>query len=89
VLSGEISNKNEAAFQLMGAYAADHTNIVLDLANVTRVDYDSASSLIGILMQWLGEGKTITLRGHHTFIHELFRLLSIDQLAQLQPAKIV
>jgi len=89
VLSGEISNKNEAAFHLMGAYAADHSDIVLDLANVTRVDYDSASSLIGILMQWLGEGKTITLRGHNTFIHELFRLLSIDQLAQLQPAKIV
>ena len=89
VLSGEISSQNEAAFTLMGAYAADHTNIVLDLAQVTRVDYASVGSLIGLLMQWLGEGKTITLRGHHTFIHELFRIMSIDQLAQLQPAKLV
>lgn len=89
VLSGEISNKNEATFELMGAYAADHANIVLDLVQVTRVDYASVGSLIGLLMQWLGEGKTITLRGHNTLVHELFRIMNIDQLAQLQPAKIV
>ena len=89
VLSGEISSKNEAAFEMMTGYAADHANIVLDMAQVTRVDYGSVSSLIGLLMQWMGEGKTITIRGHHTFIHELFRIMNIDQLAQLQPAKII
>ena len=89
VLNGEISNKNATVFELMAVYAADHANIVLDLANVTRVDYASVSSLIGLLMKWLGEGKTITMRGHHTFIHELFRIMNIDQLAQLQPAKMV
>ena len=89
VLVGEISNQNEAAFELMKLYAENHANIVLDLAQVTRVDYASVGSLIGLLMQWLGEGKNITLRGHHTFIHELFRIMNIDQLAQLQPAKIV
>lgn len=88
-LSGEISSQNEAAFNLMGAYAKNHTHVVLDLAQVTRVDYASVGGLIGLLMQWLGEGKTITLRGHHTFIHELFRIMNIDQLAQLQPAKLV
>jgi anti-anti-sigma regulatory factor len=88
-LSGEISSKNEAAFELMTKYAADHANIVLDMSQVTRVDYGTVSSLLGLLMQWLGEGKTITIRGHHTFIHELFRIMNIDQLAQLQPAKII
>ena len=73
----------------MKAYAVDHTDIVLDMAQVIRVDYASVGSLIGLLMQWLGEGKTITVREHHTFIHELFRIMSIDQLATLQPAKIV
>jgi len=89
VVSGEISSKNEAVFELMKAYAADHTDIVLDMAQVIRVDYASVGSLIGLLMQWLGEGKTITVREHHTFIQELFRIMSIDQLANLQPAKIV
>ena len=88
-LSGEISSQNEAAFALMSAYAKTHSHVVLDLAQVTRVDYASVGGLIGLLMQWLGDGKTITLRGHHTFIQELFRIMNIDQLAQLQPAKLV
>ena len=89
VVTGEISSKNEAVFDLMKAYGADHNDIVLDMAQVIRVDYASVGSLIGLLMQWLGEGKTITVREHHTFIQELFRIMSIDQLATLQPAKIV
>ena len=89
IVVGEISSKNEATFELMKAYAADHTEVVLDMAQVTRVDYASVGSLIGLLMQWLGEGKTIIIRQHHTFIQELFRIMSIDQLATLQPAKIV
>ena len=88
ILSGEITPKNETAFQQMGSYAASHKDIVVDLAQVTRVDYASVSSLIGLLMQWLGEGKTVTLRGHHALIHELFRVMGIDQLARLQPAKL-
>ncbi len=88
-LGGVISSTNEAAFEQMRAYAMEHPMIVLDLALVTRVDYASVGGFIGLLMQWLGEGKTITLRGHHTFIQELFRIMSIDQLANLQPAKIV
>lgn len=88
-VSGEISSKNQAVFELMKTYAADRAEVVLDMAQVTRVDYDSVGNLIGLLMQWLGEGKTITVREHHTFIHELFRIMSIDQLATLQPAKIV
>ena len=73
----------------MKSYAADHSNLVLNMAQVTRVDYASVGGLIGLIMQWMGEGKTITIREHNTFIHELFRIMSIDQLAQLQPAKMV
>lgn len=89
MVSGEISSKNQAVFDLMKTYATDRHDVVLDMSQVDRVDYDSVGSLIGLLMQWLGEGKTITVREHHTFIHELFRIMSIDQLATLQPAKIV
>ena len=55
------------------------------LAQVTRVDYGSVSQFISVLMQCLGSGKTITLRGHNALIHELFRVMGIDQLAQLVP----
>ncbi len=88
-LSGEITPRNETAFQQMARFAATRSEILIDLSQVTRVDYASVSSLIGLLMQWLGEGKTVTLRNQHTLINELFRVMGIDQLAQLQPARLV
>ena len=84
-LSGEITPANDSALQQFGSYAATHNNVVVDLTQVTRVDYGSVSQFISVLMQCLGSGKAITLRGHNALIHELFRVMGIDQLAQLVP----
>jgi anti-anti-sigma regulatory factor len=84
-LSGEITPANDSALQQFSSYAADHDDVLVDLSQVTRVDYASVSQFIGVLMQCLGSGKTITLRGHNALIHELFRVMGIDQLAQLAP----
>jgi ABC-type transporter Mla MlaB component len=85
VLTGEITPATESTLQKFGDYAASHDPVVVDLAQVTRVDYASVSKLISTLMQCLGSGKTITLRGHNALIHELFRVMGIDQLVQLVP----
>jgi ABC-type transporter Mla MlaB component len=84
-LSGEITPANDSALQQFGSYAATHSEVLVDLSEVTRVDYGSVSQFIGVLMQCLGSGKAITLRGHNALIHELFRVMGIDQLAQLAP----
>jgi ABC-type transporter Mla MlaB component len=84
-LSGEITPANDSALQQFGSYAAAHDNVLVDLKKVTRVDYGSVSQFISVLMQCLGSGKSITLRGHNALIHELFRVMGIDQLAQLIP----
>ena len=84
-LSGEITPANDSALQQFGSYAATHNEVLVDLTQVTRVDYGSVSQFISVLMQCLGSGKTITLRGHNALIHELFRVMGIDQLAQLVP----
>jgi ABC-type transporter Mla MlaB component len=84
-LAGEITPANESALQQFGSYAASHSEVLVDLAQVTRVDYGSVSPLIGVLMNCLGSGKSITLRGHNALIHELFRVMGIDQLVQLAP----
>jgi len=84
-LSGEITPANDAALQQFSSYAADHNDVLVDLAQVTRVDYGSVSQFISVLMHCLGSGKTITLRGHNALIHELFRVMGIDQLAHLVP----
>jgi ABC-type transporter Mla MlaB component len=85
LLSGEITPANNSALQQFGSYAAEHQEVLVDLSQVTRVDYGSVSQLISVLMQSLGSGKTVTLRGHNALIHELFRVMGIDQLAQLVP----
>jgi ABC-type transporter Mla MlaB component len=84
-LSGEITPANDSALQQFSSYAATHNDVLIDLAQVTRVDYGSVSQFISVLMQCLGSGKTITLRGHNALIHELFRVMGIDQLAHLVP----
>lgn len=84
-LSGEITPANDSALQQLGGYAATHSEVVVDLSQVTRVDYGSVSQFISVLMQCLGSGKSITLRGHNALIHELFRVMGIDQLAHLLP----
>jgi ABC-type transporter Mla MlaB component len=84
-LSGEITPANDSALQQFGSYAATQDEVLVDLSQVTRVDYGSVSQFISVLMQCLGSGKTITLRGHNALTHELFRVMGIDQLAQLVP----
>ncbi len=84
-LSGEITPQNDSILQQLGSYAATHTEVLVDMTQVSRVDYSSVSQFISVLMQCLGNGKTITLRGHNALIHELFRVMGIDQLAQLLP----
>lgn len=84
-LTGEITPAHDAALQQFSSYAASQSNVVVDLSQVTRIDYGSVSQFISVLMQCLGNGKTITLRGHNALIHELFRVMGIDQLAQLIP----
>lgn len=84
-LSGEITPADDSALQQLNAHAANHNEVLVDLSEVARVDYGSVSQFISVLMQCLGSGKTITLRGHNALIHELFRVMGIDQLAQLLP----
>ncbi len=84
-LSGEITPSNDSVLQQIVSYATTHNEVLVDLTQVTRVHYGSVSQFISVLMQCLGSGKSITLRGHNALIHELFRVMGIDQLAQLVP----
>ncbi len=84
-LSGEIGPGHDGALQQFVSHAAIHDEVLVDLSRVTRIDYASIGQFISVLMQGLGSGKTIILRGHNALIHELFRVMGIDQLVQLIP----
>jgi len=87
-LSGEITPANDSTLQQICTYAASRVSVLVDLSQVTRVDYGSVSQFISVLMQCLSLGKNVTLRGHNALIHELFRVMGIDQLAQLAPRRL-
>ncbi len=88
-LKGVISETSQGEIARLMQYAESRTDVVVDCSAVTRVDYAYVGHLIGQLMQLLGSGKTITLQGQNALVNELFRVMGIDQLARVIPAKLV
>lgn len=88
-LKGVISEASQNQIAALLQYAQSKQEVAIDCSEVTRVDYAYIGSLISHLMQLLGSGKTITLRGQNALVNELFRAMGIDQLAKLEPAKLV
>jgi anti-anti-sigma regulatory factor len=88
-LNGTISGASQDQITKLMQYAEPRTDVVVDCAAVTRVDYAYVGQFIGQLMQLLGNGKTITLQGQNALVNELFRVMGIDQLARMVPAKLV
>ncbi len=88
-LKGVLSEASQGQIARLMQYADSRSEVVVDCSGVTRVDYAYVGHLIGQLMQLLGSGKTITLRGQNALVNELFRVMGIDQLARVIPAKLV
>ena len=89
IFKGVISEASQDQVAQLMKYADSRTDVVVDCSAVTRVDYAYVGNLIGQLMQLLGNGKTITLQGQNALVNELFRIMGIDQLARIVPAKLV
>lgn len=88
-LNGVISEASQDQIAKLMKYAEKHAEVVVDCSAVTRIDYAYVGQLIGQLMQLLGSGKSITLQGQNALVNELFRVMGIDQLARMVPAKLV
>lgn len=88
-LKGVLSEASQDQLARLMQYAASRADVVIDCSALTRVDYGYVGHFIGQLMQLLGSGKTITLQGQNALVNELFRMMGIDQLARLVPAKLV
>lgn len=88
-LKGVISEASQDQIAKLMEYAESRPEVVVDCSAVTRIDYAYVGNLIGQLMQLLGNGKIITLQGQNALVNELFRIMGIDQLARMVPAKLV
>lgn len=88
-LKGVVSEATQNQVAALIQFAQSRQEVAVDCSEVTRVDYAYVGSLISHLMQLLGSGKAITLQGQNSLVNELFRAMGIDQLARLEPAKLV
>lgn len=84
-LEGILGDKQSDVWGRLGQYAAQHAQVVLDLSAVPRIEYAGVGQFMGFLMQLLGQGKTIVLRGQNTLVQQLFLSMGIGQLATLSP----
>jgi anti-anti-sigma regulatory factor len=87
VLSGVLDPADQASFTRLEDYATAHTQLIIDLSAVTRVDYNSMGRVITLLMAWATAGKTVRLRGQNSLIHPLFVSMGLSELAELEPAR--
>jgi ABC-type transporter Mla MlaB component len=84
--TGIISGEQPRAYSDLIIFAQNHNPVVVDLTEVSRIEYGSVSSLISTLMGILGNGKSIIMKGHNSLIHALLCSLGIQHMVELKPA---
>lgn len=73
-LSGEVRG---GRFEGLEAYLTDHPQAVVDLGEVTRMDFSSAGTLLNIVTPHHQRGAKITLRHPNRLVAELLGLMGI------------
>lgn len=84
-LEGVLGEKQADVWHKLNQYTAQHNQVILDLSAVPRIDYASVGQFMSLLMQLLGQGKNIVLRGQNALVQQLFLSMGISQLATLSP----
>ncbi len=87
-LSGVISAASEHQFQKMAEFASIHSEILLDMSNVPRVDFVSIGNFVGTLAGLSGSGKKVLIRNANEMIHVLFAIMGADQFATILRRKV-
>lgn len=87
-MSGVISTGSGHQFQEMSRFAAAHTEVCLDMADVPRVDFVSIGNFVGELVSLRGNGKKVLIRNANEMIRALFGIMGVDQFATIQRRKI-
>lgn len=87
-MEGVISNACEPKFKELVKYAATQTEVKIDMAQVTRVDFMTVGLFIGALIEInQALGKKIVLIGVNEMVRALFDVMGIHQFASVPRKK--
>lgn len=83
MLHGEITDSDSRGLDEIKAYAKNHQYMLIDMADLKRIDFVSAGSLLNVFIELTQQGKQITIRGAHELLVALFRMLGITDVVQV------
>jgi ABC-type transporter Mla MlaB component len=91
LLPGLVEGDSAALLAAIGAYAGQHTSLVLDCSRLARIDYTAANAL-GAQLRLLasdpgGAPRSIELRDLNHLVAALLRLLGVGEHARLYAHK--
>ncbi len=84
---GEIAGNIQPVLQAFRAYVEAHQQVVVDLADVTRVDFVSVGDLMNELMALMANGKQANLLNVNELIIALFQTMGLDDFVVMHRAK--
>lgn len=87
-MSGVISADSAQQLQELKDFAASRSEIYLDMADVSRVDFVSIGDFVGVLVELNSGGKKLRVRNANEVIRALFGVMGVDQFADILKRKI-
>jgi len=87
-MSGVISADSAQQLQALKDFAASRSEIYLDMADVSRVDFVSIGDFVAVLVGLNCGGKKLRVRNANEMIRALFGVMGVDQFADILKRKI-
>jgi anti-anti-sigma regulatory factor len=86
-LEGVLNPATEHRLKELERYAEGRTEVRVDMARATRVDFMSVGTVISTLIALNQAGKKVTISGQNEMIHALFEVMGVRDFATLARRK--
>lgn len=87
-LSGDLLGKAESDLQRLANFTAEHRRIVVDCAQLRRVDFTAAGVLLNWAVSAQSGGKSIEFRSVSNLVAALLVVMGLNEVAQIERQKL-
>jgi anti-anti-sigma regulatory factor len=86
-IEGVLSSSTDYKLRDLERHAENRTEILLDMAGTTRVDFVTVGAFINTLIMLNQRGKQVTISGANEMIHALFDVMGVTEYATVMRRK--
>ncbi len=87
IMTGTVTSASAAMFDAFKLYAAQQSDVVIDMQAVDRVEFASVGLFMDALMSLIPLGKSVSITGTNMMVRVLLITMGIDQMATIAPRK--